>query len=140
SAGVADTPAGGGGFDRGGLGVGAHNANGRDQETELARPSWLFNAASMKSVRSLEPSIPSKLIDSGIFIVTKVSRPPRRAPAVSNTAPDSSVSALRSAHDSSFCTGSYLLPTTPRTSIGVPPAFRTADQIRSVSERMKGIG
>ena len=23
---------------------------------------------------------------------------------------------------------------------GVPPAFRTADQIRSVSERMKGIG
>jgi hypothetical protein len=26
------------------------------------------------------------------------------------------------------------------TDTGVPPAFRTADQIRSVSERMKGIG
>ena len=37
-AGVADSPAGGGGFDCGGLGVRAHNANRRDQETELARP------------------------------------------------------------------------------------------------------
>ena len=62
----------------------------------------------------VDPSRPSKLIDSGSFIVTKVSRPPRRAPAVSKTAPDSSVRALSSAHDSSFCTGSYLLPTTPR--------------------------
>jgi len=29
---------------------------------------------------------------------------------------------------------------TAQTAFGVPPAFRTADQIRSVSERMKGIG
>ena len=70
---------------------------------QAAVPSWLDMAARYSSMSS-EPLVPARVIDCGSFMVTKVSRPPRRLPAVSKWAPASSTSRLSSSQCSSFCT------------------------------------
>jgi len=96
----------------GGLGVRTHDTNRRDQDAERNR------AVVAVERRDVQVNLigAAHLERIGKRHGDKPCRPPRRDPAVSNTAPDWAARVFRNAAWSSFCIGVYPDPTTPRAS------------------------